>query len=458
MNELEYQSSIQTFEIRTRFDVYDDSMKINKKFMLLKADSENEIEIYNLSTLLFFKSLELNNINFYNFHNYFENIFFVCSGRDIMLYEINLKKNEVNNLSKIKGHFSDVLYVCFNPSKHNILVSICTNFDIKIFDLQKSLSISHIFLDQTLKYESIKWGEKNIGVRTKQKILTFNYEYFLKSFINEFPFDDDIQDFHFYSDEILIVLERKKVLLVEKSKEIQKHIIYNAESFIDNNFYSKINNNLILFIDNNIKILSIIYSIIYSKANVIYIISEKFNKPIFIEEPQLNDNELCVAYNSNSKSNEKINKFSIIINTINTNKKEKDISKDEQLNEFLKKIYKNTSDISFILSVKNNIKNNYILNKKYFEYEEIKKELDEIKKRDIFERKEIVKNDIAKIKDYQDIKGKFIFILKLLVNDNTNKELIMTYLKFFYENKEKLKNIFNGNIEDYDDELNYYLS
>jgi len=58
----------------------------------------------------------------------------------------------------------------------------------------------------------------------------------------------------------------------------------------------------------------------------------------------------------------------------------------------------------------------------------------------------------------KDIKTNFIFILKLLVNDNTNKELLIIYLKFLKENQENLKNIFNDKIEDYNEEVNYYLN
>ena len=58
----------------------------------------------------------------------------------------------------------------------------------------------------------------------------------------------------------------------------------------------------------------------------------------------------------------------------------------------------------------------------------------------------------------KDIRANFIFILKLLVNDNTNKELVILYLKFLKENQENLKKIFNDNIEDYNEEVNYYLN
>ena len=437
-----YHLSTKSFKIKhiNRHDCF--SMKINTKFLLLKPDSKNEIKIYNLSTLSFFQSLKLNNINYYDFHNYYENIFFSCDGKDIMIYEINLENKIVNNISKIQGHFSDVEYANFNPLEHNIFVSITENYFIKIFDLTKYLPISHVFIDQPFDYQPfdyqlIKWGKNNIGVLSEKKILTFDYKYFKKSFINEFPFDDDIIDFHFFNDNNLIVLLDNDIFFIDGKKKN----IYKSESNIRNNFYHKRKNKLILFCSNYI----IILSIDYFKAKEDYKLSQQNTLPcpVFIEESLLNENELYIAYYSYTKNHDIIDQFSITINKSNKEEKIDNASKDEQIKEFLKNIIKNISDIQFLISAENNdiSDNNYILNKKYFEYEEIKDELKLIKTRDIFERKKIVKNNIIKIKDFNDVKEKYIYILKLLVNDNTNKSLIITYLEFLNKKEEQLKSI-----------------
>ena len=259
MSEL-YQYSKKKIEIKDKnnYDTFNNSgLKINTKFLLLKPNRKNEIHIYNLSNSSFFK-LEFNNIKYYDFHNYFENIFFVCDGKDIMIYEINVNNEIINNISKVKGNFTDVEYADFNPSEHNIFVSISENYDIKIYDITKSVPISHIFIDRPLIYELIRWGNNNMGVLAGKTILTFSYKFFLKKNIKEFPFDDIISDFHFYNDNVLIVLQVKHILIVSKNEEtIGKNIIYDLKSTLENNFYSKNNKKLILFCTDNIIILSI---------------------------------------------------------------------------------------------------------------------------------------------------------------------------------------------------------
>lgn len=56
------------------------------------------------------------------------------------------------------------------------------------------------------------------------------------------------------------------------------------------------------------------------------------------------------------------------------------------------------------------------------------------------------------------MKERYIIILKLLINDNTNQKLIYTYLKFLIDNKKELKICYKDNYEEYQKELNYYLN
>ena len=460
-----YQYSQNIIEIKglgnnETFKTFD--LKLNTKFLLLKPDRKKEIKVYNISNSSFYEKLELNNINYYDFHNYYENIFFVCDGRNIMIYEINIGKNIINHISKVQGHFTDVEYASFSPSEHNILISISRNYDIKVYDIEKSLPINHIFIEEPLNYEFIKWGENEIGVLADKTIFTCNYKYFLKSEINKIPSDESIIDFHFYSDNGLIVLHKMQIdFIIIKKEEIEKKKIFDLEAESEQNFYSKENKKLILFNVDNI----IILSISYMRALEVYKFSKGCLLPNFIEESLLYENDLCTGY-IHSKKTKSIIIFSIKSNYSLKGRKIDNISKENQLNKFLENINKNISDIKFLISFENNVtKDDYILNKKYYEYDEIKNELELIKTRDIFIRKEIVKNKIKSIMEIKsnsnslkDIRANFIFILKLLVNDNTNKELVILYLKFLKENQENLKKIFNDNTEDYNEEVNYYLN
>ena len=131
------------------------------------------------------------------------------------------------------------------------------------------------------------------------------------------------------------------------------------------------------------------------------------------------------------------------------------------MENFLKNIINNISDIPALLSSNNNDKNikyDYIKNQKYYDYNEIVDELKKTKKRNIFDRKEFVKNNIEEIKEKNDINERYIFILKLLINDNTNQKLINKYLEYLAENKNILEEKYNNNFEKYSDELDFYLN
>ena len=144
-------------------------IKINKKFLMLKPDAKNEILIYDLKSLLFFKPFQIKDpITFADFHSRYENIFFICTGRDVKIYEINIDNRNINQISTVKGHFTDVYYANFNPLEPNVLLSISKNYDIKIFNTMKSLPICHIFNEnKPLDCPIIKWGINEFGYITK---------------------------------------------------------------------------------------------------------------------------------------------------------------------------------------------------------------------------------------------------------------------------------------------------
>ena len=117
--------------------------------------------------------------------------------------------------------------------------------------------------------------------------------------------------------------------------------------------------------------------------------------PIFLfDEKQLEENELCKFYN---KKKSAVDLFSITFKKSKNN--QKDIYKPKQkLEDLLKNIIKNISDIPILLSKENNMEIIYENNKKYFKYKEINEELDEIRKRNLLQRKEIVIKNLDQIK------------------------------------------------------------
>ena len=177
----------------------------------------------------------------------------------------------------------------------------------------------------------------------------------------------------------------------------------------------------------------------------------------FVNENSLDNNEICSLY--------EILIPSFFRHSIFTNKKQKEKNINTDINnfkikDFLNNIAKNISNIPLLISKKNNNnKNNNDesqIYKKYFQYKEIKEELNEIKTRNLFLRKKKVCDDIKSIDNLKNGKEKYISLLKLLVNDNTNKKLVEMYLKFLYDEDKFLKSIYNDNYENFNDELLFY--
>jgi WD40 repeat protein len=199
-------------------------IKMNKKFLIfLNGKQNNELYIYKLNDTLTLGSLKLKEpINYFDFHNKYDTIFSVATGNDILIYNIDVEKNLINELSKIQGHFSKVTFTEFSPFDPNILLSICGNSDIKIFELNSTMSKNHIFFDEQFVDEKIRWSISRIGVISKdrKKILISSQNNFSKKGVTVKLLKDEIEDFYFYDndDDYIIVITKKDVIYLEKKR------------------------------------------------------------------------------------------------------------------------------------------------------------------------------------------------------------------------------------------------
>ena len=455
---------------------------INTKFLLIITilhSQKQEIKVYDLNSLSLLGSIKFENIScFVKFHKHLESIFFVCIAKNVFIYQIDSENQKISELSVIKGHFSNVIFADFSRYEPDILVSVSEIYDIKLYNVKESLPISHIFLNESLNVDiDLKWNEKDMGIKSGKKIIiAFNYLLFIPENIKNISFDEIVIDFHFYEKKIfsLIVLTQKDIQYVsledEKKLKIKINEFYKIGKEYFNNFYSQDRKILLIFFNDEIQI----FKLNYPKIELIFtynLDNSGIYDPIFLfDEKQLEENELCKFYN---KKKSAVDLFSITFKKSKNN--QKDIYKPKQkLEDLLKNIIKNISDIPILLSKENNMEIIYENNKKYFKYKEINEELDEIRKRNLLQRKEIViknldqtdlsqrkenlEKDIDQIKSINDMKERYIIILKLLINDNTNQKLIYTYLQFLIDNKKELKICYKDNYEEYQKELNYCLN
>ena len=426
-------------------------VKFNRKFILILKDQI--IYIYNYESKSMLKGyIEPGKaINYFDFHCNNENIFYICVEYNAIIYEIANQKN--NKLCEIEGHFSNIIYATFNPYKPNLFLTASKNNTIKIYDITNTLTMNLISLDISLDKDII-WDFNKIGFLTDEnKVITyFDYMNFDKKKIKKY-ITCYIENFHFLNnDDSLIVITNDNIEFVENNIKIKNYKL-NTKDDIVSTFYLREKEILIIIYQIEIKGFSINNKYEFKE---IFKFNQSMNyyiyNPIYINENLLNKNEICAIYQFN---NRKIISFSIFDKSIkqDDNKIENNF---EKIN--IKEIKKNICDIPLIISCNNNddYSRNCPKDKNYFNIVEIQNELESIKFRNLLERKKKVEEDINKFDDKDDIEKQYIFLLTLLINDNTNIYLLEKYLSFLKDNNTKLNDIFKKNYESYENELNYY--
>ena len=434
--------------------IYDFSILsfLNENIELANNDSEDDSDsIDSLSSL---NTINDKTINYFDFHSTDGDIFFVCFGQNVIIYKIVQQK--IDKLSEIEGHFTEVYFGSFNPFNPNIFLSSSKNGFLKIYDLYGELPMILLNLKEFSKEKMrIKWGKKDIGFKTKNSVIYFEYLNFKKENIKKYLSKDNIIDFYFLNsnNDSLIIIKENSIEIIYNNKLIKDWKLKENEIIIST-FYYREKQILIMNFTNIAQILRI-----NNTKNSEFEINDEFKffisirKPIYINENYLNKNEICRFYEDLAPF--RIYSYSLIDKRLNG---ENNSSKDDRKKLIVQNIKKIISDIPLLISKNNNEDNSHNTPKtrNYFNIEDIKNELIAVKNRTPLNRKTKVINELYKVDSIIELREKYIYFLKLLVNDNTNKNLLKKYLEFLKENKDKLKSLFGNYFEDYDDELNRY--
>ena len=430
--------------------IYDKNlMKINKKYILIREDKS--ILIYDFCQNLFLDDkVDFGaNIDYFDFHTKNDNLFFLGSEKKIKLYEINNKKiNEITNFETLSDN---IFYGCFNSLESNKFLSASRKGLIKIYDIAISSLIGLIDLKESLEHVyKIKFNKKYIGYIKGICLTYFEYYNFKNENIKKY-ISQDISDFHFLDEnnDSLVIINKNNFEIIENNKNIKT-----CDGIINDSFYFRKDKILIIINKKTISGIKINdnYQISYPfkfKQDTEYYIS----KPFFINENYLNPNEICGMYKIIDEN--QLLSYLIIDNTILQTIKNDNDKID------VKKIKKIISDIPLLISKENNENNFTDLpdnpnNKNYFKINIIKKELNEVKKRSLLERKKKVEKEFINYNNNKNIDEKYIFLLKLLINDNTNKNVLETYLTLIKEKGEELKDSFKDNFEEFKNEFNLF--
>ena len=205
--------------------------KINKKYMITL--NNNTIYIYDFEKKNFLnKSIHSNEyIYYFDFHSNTENIFYICSGKNVILYQI--VNMEINKICIIEGHFVEVIYGFFNPFDRNIFLSISENGFIKIYDITNSSPIGLINLTESLEnIFVIKLGKNTIGFGLEDHITYFSYINYKKENVKKY-FLEHIIDFYFLNDydDSLLTIKKDKIEIVKNNIKIIEHKIKIKTSF-----------------------------------------------------------------------------------------------------------------------------------------------------------------------------------------------------------------------------------
>ena len=435
--------------------------KVNQKYMLIWTTES--LLVFDINKDSFIVIIRTNNIFHFDFHSNNENIFFICSENDVNIYKIDDSK--IDKISIILGHYQKANYGCFNPFKPNLFLTASNEGFVKIYDITNSSAISLIDLEESsMNKIKVKWGIKDIGFKKMDNIIYFEYDNFRKENIKKY-FSKSISDFYFLNDndDSLIIIKKNNIEIVKNNQKICEY-----ETSVDFSFYFMKDKILIIINSEQIQLLKInnknqINQLFYFKQTP----ENNLYKPLFINENFLNSNEICKFF-VDMPEDGKIISYIIICNDKNNNMSIKNNSKQIQIQDIKETI----CDIPVLISKKNNTFKStdlwfYPRKKKYFELDAIKNELNNVNQRSFLARKELVKkyieeqkNKINKKEDNKEVdeivKTQYINLLILLINDDTNKDLLKEYLNFLSKNEIILKKLLEDYYEKFNDELNYY--
>ena len=403
---------------------------------------------YNLKSIQIYKLKENDScqknqiseiITLIEFHPFYKNVFGIGTQEgNIILYEILENPFRVSEEKLIiKAHQNEIISFKFNPNnKYEKYITSCAyDNTVKIFQLNNSYCLKKISLNDTSI--KIKWinNGKNIACMTKNKIINIfdindnNIEnkelYSTEDYLLDFEINDDSQ--------ILIILMKKYIILYDiknnsgiKTIDLKSYLF--KEIFLNENYF-------FLFLNDNLQIFKL-------KS------SEKLK-------------EFDIEFDSIKKIENENNKFLLYVDgdissiTICDNdNKNKLNEKNDNINFWDNNIYI-ISNIPEMILKKNNIVEE-ISQKKYFRIEEIKKILKEIKDINIFQRRLNVQKYINMEKTLTYSKEIYLELIKLLLQDNTNQELLILYLNFIKKWESDLKNDFGDGFEKFKDEIIYY--
>lgn len=438
----------------------------------------------------------------------FPQILLVINCHSAEIYELPVIFNQLsiklNPKFKYNEHKNYITISKFNPNFSHVIATISGNI-LHIWNIKKYTNNTKLsFKNRIIKF---KWEERGIlfCIYDKNNLIIYNRAQRL--ILNKYTFDLNINhkiEFNFLNQNNIIILlininknkTKVNIFCFEENKvKIEVNLDFITYNFIKTDDYLIFQNgkNLNIY-DFNLKLMQIIKVEYMTKIveiknplnksnnneieilslnnqNISIInISEDIQEEIYNESKMINlDNKIKKDEKNDLIKKSYINNNNIIKEEIISEEEPEDESEEERFvlydeEDNLEKDYfegclQMFPNISGILKYENNEnKNIYLINKKkkaYLEIDIIKKEL-ENQSKNLIELKNIVAQEIKKENKFTNIEDEYLFYIKLLVKDETNKILLKKYLNLLKRIEEEKYNL-QLEHENYSDELNYYL-
>lgn len=392
----------------------------------------NDYELINIEIDFKMKHIEM--------HHIYKNIFLTVSAENTIIWEIKENK-ECKQKIKIKSHNESFEEAFFCKNEEKSFVTLSDDNTIKLWNLEKSYYIMKITNDE--KINKIEYYKNYIYYQESKKFIVI---YDTNKLCERNRITIDIDNFFTIYDNKnktydFVIYNKTSNSLMLYSEQDNKLTLNNK---VDNIFYDNNMKLIYLFFPNSLSIIEI------KSMNIIYTFSKKeISKKVFFIDNDINNKYICAnflyvffplkIYSFSSKKLYNPNKIKCML-----------LSKKE--------FFDNCNSIISSLDLlkwENNkeIEEKELFKKNYLSSKEI---VDKIISNFSFSLKEKQINASKGFAEF--IKGKdsnetYIKYINLLILDNTNKNLIIDYLKFLKDNE----NIITFNfIEKYKKEIENY--
>ena len=389
------------------------------------------------------------NIQFLDFdfnHKYKDILLTVPESENIKIYKILSKDPKVICILK-QQNSNDFVYAKFNPNFENIVMSY-NKKNIDFWDLNKYVGINSITTNKIIT--DLKWNISGdyIGYIENLKSLKVIH----RDLNQKIEFDiKDLKYYEFKNNNELITFHRNLYARIYDIRMYNNPRLEVKNIEFSQKIYDKINDYIYM---NKYKFQ------IYNSHDFTKIFEKdiKFiNKPILLDSYCIQKNEIANLLDKDINS-DKINIIKIKKN--NNQARHSDVSQNKIINnsnEFINNIVYMISSYSSLSESDLILKKDDIIfrNKNYIYIPEIKQELENIQSVLLPDRKKYVDNEIKKKISFKNIFEQYIYYLRLLIRDNTNKILVKNYLNFLEKNETELSNMTN-NLEKFKDEVEYY--